>query len=185
MSRPASQSANTDDSGNYSFPSLPSGAYTLRAEAQGFKPIEQSGVILDAATRRAGRFHLALGSVTEVVSVAAAAQTCADQFRRCLQTNLRGQLTQIALNGRNYVQMLQLVPASSPPAPILQLGLNATAQRVNGIRTNSLYSWSTGRTTWITAPIATPLSIPTSTHRGDKILTSSYSAEFGGAPAPS
>jgi len=68
------QSANTDDSGNYSFPSLPSGAYTVRAEAQGFKPIEQSGVILDAATRRAVDFTLALGSITEVVSVAAAAQ---------------------------------------------------------------------------------------------------------------
>ncbi len=67
------QSAKTDDSGNYSFPSLPSGAYTVRAESQGFRHTEQSGVILDAATRRAVDFTLVLGSITEVVSVAATA----------------------------------------------------------------------------------------------------------------
>ena len=176
------QSANTDDSGNYSFPSLPSGAYTVRAEAQGFRPIEQSGVILDAATRRAVDFTLALGSITEVVSVAAAAQQVQTSSGDVSKLITERQLTQIALNGRNYVQMLQLVPgvvATSTDA--FSLGLNATAQRVNGVRTNSLYFMVDGTDNMDNGANSNAIINPNIDAIGEiKILTSSYSAEFGG-----
>src|SRR3954451_20947728 len=81
------QTATTDDSGNYSFPSLPRGTYTVRAEVQGFRPSEQSGVVLDAATRRAVDFALVVGSLSEVVSVAANAdqvQTSSGDFSQLI-----------------------------------------------------------------------------------------------------
>jgi hypothetical protein len=112
----------------------------VRAEAQGFKPIEQSGVILDAATRRAVDFTLVAGLHHRGRLRAAAAQQVQTSSGDVSKLITERQLTQIALNGRNYVQMPQLVPgvvATSTDA--FSLGLNATAQRVNGIRTNSLY----------------------------------------------
>ncbi len=67
------QIVNTDSSGSYVFPSLPTGAYNLRAENRGFRPAESTGVILDAASRRTVDFKLEVGSVTEAVTVTAAA----------------------------------------------------------------------------------------------------------------
>jgi hypothetical protein len=176
------QSATTDDSGNYSFPSLPRGAYTVRAEAQGFRPSEQSGVILDAATRRAVDFTLVLGPLTEVVSVAAAMEQVQTNSGDVSHLITERQLTQIALNGRNYVQMLLLVPGvvatSTDP---FSLGLNATAQRVNGIRTNSLYFMVDGTDNMDNGANSNAIINPNIDAIGEiKILTSSYSAEFGG-----
>ena len=92
------------------------------------------------------------------------------------------QLTQIALNGRNYVQMLQLVPgvvATSTDA--FSLGLNATAQRVNGVRTNSLYFMVDGTDNMDNGGNSNAIINPNIDAIGEiKILTSSYSAEFGG-----
>src|SRR5215471_12751043 len=42
----------TQDTGLYVFASLPAGIYTILAEKTGFRVTEQSGVILDAASRR-------------------------------------------------------------------------------------------------------------------------------------
>src|SRR4051794_6891188 len=175
-------SATTDDSGNYTFPSLPTGAYTVRAEAQGFRPSEQSGVILDAATRRAVDFTLVLGALTEVVSVEASAQQVQTSSGEVSKTITERQLTQIALNGRNYVQMLQLVPgvvATSTDA--FGLGLSATAQRVNGVRTNSIYFMVNGTDNMDNGANSNAITNPNIDAIGEiKILTSSYSAEFGG-----
>jgi hypothetical protein len=176
------QVATTDESGNYSFPSLPRGTYTVRAEAQGFRPSEQSGVILDAATRRAIDFALVVGPVTEVLSVAATAEQVQTSSGDVSQLITERQLTQIALNGRNYVQMLQLVPGvvatSTDP---FSLGLNATAQRVNGVRTNSLYFMVDGTDNMDNGANSNAIINPNIDAIGEiKILTSSYSAEFGG-----
>src|SRR5512145_300882 len=42
----------TDEQGFYSFPSLPRATYVLRVEAKGFRPMEETGIVLDAASRR-------------------------------------------------------------------------------------------------------------------------------------
>jgi hypothetical protein len=176
------QSATTDESGTYSFPSLPRGTYTVRAEAQGFRPSEQSGVVLDAATRRAVDFTLVLGAMTETISVSASVDQVQTTSGDVSQLITERQLTQIALNGRNYVQMLQLVPGvvatSTDP---FSLGLNATAQRINGIRTNSIYFMVDGTDNMDNGANSNAIINPNIDAIGEiKILTSSYSAEFGG-----
>jgi hypothetical protein len=176
------QSATTDDSGTYSFPSLPRGTYTVRAEAHGFRPSEQSAVNLDAASRRTVDFTLVLGEMTETISVAASAGQVQTSSGDVSQLITERQLTQIALNGRNYVQMLQLVPgvmaASTDP---FSLGLNATAQRVNGVRTNSVYFMVDGTDNMDNGANSNAIINPNIDAIGEvRILTSSYSAEFGG-----
>ena len=176
------QSATTDEGGTYSFPSLPRGTYTVRAEAAGFRSSEQSGVLLDAATRRALDFTLVLGALSEAISVVAAADQVQTTSGDVSQLITERQLTQIALNGRNYVQMLQLVPGvvttSTDP---FSLGLSSTAQRINGIRTNSIYFMVDGTDNMDNGANSNAIINPNIDAIAEiKILTSSYSAEFGG-----
>src|SRR5437763_1545615 len=64
----------TSDGGLYVFAALSEGTYTVRAQKEGFRPTEQTGVVLDAATRRSIDFHLEVGTVTDSVTVSAAVE---------------------------------------------------------------------------------------------------------------
>src|SRR4051812_31333498 len=55
------RTAATSDGGLYVFAGLSEGTYTVRAQKEGFRPTEQTGVVLDAATRRSIDFHLEVG----------------------------------------------------------------------------------------------------------------------------
>jgi hypothetical protein len=64
----------TQENGIYVFAALPEGRYNVVAEKQGFRASEQTGVVLDAATRRNIDFRMEVGAVTESVSVSAAVE---------------------------------------------------------------------------------------------------------------
>src|SRR5215510_2039557 len=66
------RSATTSEVGLYVFAGLPGGTYTVRAQKEGFRPVEQTGVVLDTATRRSIDFSLEVGTVAESVNVSAA-----------------------------------------------------------------------------------------------------------------
>src|SRR6266850_4779310 len=68
------RSALTSESGLYVFAGLSEGTYTVRAQKEGFRPTQQTGVVLDAATRRNIDFRLEVGTVTESVTVTAAVE---------------------------------------------------------------------------------------------------------------
>src|SRR5215204_2209176 len=61
----------TGDGGEYSAPSLPTGLYSVAAEAAGFKKSVQTGVKLDVGDRRRVDVALTVGNVEEVVTVQA------------------------------------------------------------------------------------------------------------------
>jgi hypothetical protein len=66
------RSAVTDASGNFVFPALVPSAYTVTAEASGFKKYEQRDIPLTAEERvDVGQLHLEVGQVTESVVVTA------------------------------------------------------------------------------------------------------------------
>ena len=107
-----SKAMRTENSGFYALPALPAGTYVLTAEKEGFSVSEQSGLILDAASQRTVDFHLEVGAMSQSVKVAAAAervQTASGEIGRVINDT---QLAQTALNGRNYVQLLRLIPGS-------------------------------------------------------------------------
>src|SRR5438445_13888846 len=61
----------TTASGEFSFPNLEPGAYTLTAKAAGFKTYEKKGLQLSASDRlAAGDLQLEVGAITETVEVA-------------------------------------------------------------------------------------------------------------------
>ena len=63
----------TNDSGDYEFPLLQPGNYTLTAAKQGFRPITQEGIRLEVNQIARIDLTMELGAVNEVVEVQAAA----------------------------------------------------------------------------------------------------------------
>ncbi len=142
----------TQETGYYVFASLPIGTYNLLAEKTGFRNSERSGVVLDAASRRSVDFTLEVGAVTESIAVVASieqVQTSSGDVGRLISNQ---QLNEIALNGRNYSQLLRLIPgAVATNLDPFTLALSTTGQRVNGLRTIPFTSrWMASRT-WTTA----------------------------------
>jgi Carboxypeptidase regulatory-like domain len=176
------QSVNTDSEGNFVFASLPAGTWNLRAEQNGFRPAERTGVALDAASRRTIGFALEVGAVTETLSVSAAGDQVQAASGDISRTITGTQVSQIPLNGRNYAQLLSLLPgAVSTSTNPFGLGLSTTGTRMNGIRSNSIYFNVDGADNMDNGGNSNAIVNPSlDTIAEIKVLTSSYSAEFGG-----
>src|SRR5437870_3601397 len=125
------RSAVTSDGGLYVFAGLSEGTYTVRAQKEGFRPTQQTGVVLDAATRRSIDFHLEVGTLTDSVTVTAAVeqvQTASGDVTRATDSR---QLSKIGLAGGNYSLLLRLIPG--PVATALDpfgLASSTTGQRI-------------------------------------------------------
>jgi len=86
------------------------GKYNVFAGKQGFRTSVQTDVTLDAATRRNLDFKMEISSLTECISVSTAieqVQTASGDMTRVISGQ---QLRQVALTGRNYSQLLRLIP---------------------------------------------------------------------------
>lgn len=172
----------TDEAGFYSFPSLPRATYVLRVEAKGFRPTEETGIVLDAASRRTVDLKLEVGQLSEAVTVTATMEQVKTTSGDVSKTVTERELSSIAVNGRNYAQLLRLVPGSiSTGGDAFSLNLSTTGQRINGIRSNSIYFLMDGADNMDNGGNSNAIVNPNMDAIGEiKILTSSYSAEFGG-----
>ena len=172
----------TQETGLYVFASLPAGSYTISVEKAGFRVTERTGVLLDAASRRTVDFTLDVGAVSETVNVAAAAeqvQTSSGDIGRLINNQ---QLNEISLNGRNYSQLLRLIPgAVATNLDPFTLALSTTGQRINGVRSDSIYFTFDGIENMDNGGMINAAVNPNADTIAEvKILTASYSAEFGG-----
>ena len=176
------QTTMTDERGLYVFASLAAGSYDLRAEMTGFRTSEQLGVVLDAASRRAIDFRLELGARADTISVSAAVEQVQTNSGNVARVITEQQLSQIALNGREYIQLLRLVPGVvATSLNVFNPRLDLTQQRVNGIRTNSIYFTIDGAENHDNGANSNAIVDPNLDALAEiKIETSSYSAEFGG-----
>jgi hypothetical protein len=116
------------------------------------------------------------------VSVSAATQqveTASGEVSRVINDT---QLSQIALNGRNYVQLLQLtVGTAALSLDPSTLNLSTTAQAINGVRTQSInFTLDGGRNVDEGQAINQIVNPNVDAIAEVKVNTSSYAAEFGG-----
>jgi outer membrane receptor protein involved in Fe transport len=70
---PRPLSTTSDSNGNYTFPRLPAGSYTVKATAPGFSAVNQIGINVTLGRIARIDFKLAVGTVAETVTVSAAA----------------------------------------------------------------------------------------------------------------
>jgi hypothetical protein len=133
-------------SGTYVFESVPVGAYTLKADAPGFKTYVLAGIEVHVQSVVTADVPLAVGEVSQQVSVTSAAPLLQAQDASLGQTIPSSQLNDLPLNGRNWLSLTQLsagtsaTSGSSPDNPG-QLQDNGVSQaqvdyRLNGIDNN-------------------------------------------------
>ena len=179
------RAAIVNESGNYLVSSLPIGEYEITAEAQGFKKATLKGVKLDVNAKLEVDLTLEIGSISESVTVtsdAAQVETSNGDVGRLITGQ---QATNLQLNGRNFTQLLALVPGvSTTNRSAMDLfggyGSNMSAQSSNGSRTDT-FSWNIdgvdnkdnggGGNNFV--------NINPDAIAEFKVLTTNYSAEYG------
>ena len=133
--------ATTNNSGYYVVVNLPVGEYSVTAEAKGFRKAEQTGIALDNAARITADFKLEVGTVTEtmVVSevVGETVNTVSGELRHTIDSE---QVQDLALNGRNYIELITLMPGvavTSLDQMAMTTSLSVSNQSINGNRSDT------------------------------------------------
>lgn len=111
-----SRTATTNESGNYTFPDLAPGVYSVSVEQTGFKRVTRANV--DVLVNSALRVDLTLqpGNVQETVNVTAEApqlQTERADTGRKVETKQLEDLPVLTPGGRNFQVLLNLVPGTT------------------------------------------------------------------------
>jgi hypothetical protein len=108
-----SRDTKTDDAGHYLLPLMPIGIYTLRVEFQGFKSVESKDVRLQVDEARELDFTLSPSTVSTEVEVSAAVVAVETTNPSLGQVITAQQVTQLPLNGRDFVQLATLTPGTT------------------------------------------------------------------------
>ena len=130
----------TNGQGYYVVTNLPVGTYKVAANQSGFGKVEKSGYRVDADGHVTVSFSLKPGEVTETVEVSAAGETVNTTSGEVSHTIDQSQVQDMALNGRNYIQLVTLVPGVAllnDDAMAQTTSLSATIGSVNGNRSGT------------------------------------------------
>jgi len=181
-----SRTLTTDSHGEFQAPSMPTGSYTVTAEAQGFKLASVSNLQLSVDQRVKVDLKLEIGAMTETVSIEASrplVQTSSSDLATTVNTK---QIETLPLNGRNFVQLTRTVPGVARGIPGANIdGAGSLAWRAsasfsaNGQRprdNNYMLDGIDNNEDWLQTVVLFP-----SVDALDefKLQTSTYSAEFG------
>jgi len=176
--------ARTGSDGTFSFPVLQPGDYTITVEAQGFKKVVKSGIVINASDRQStGIISMEVGQIGDTVEVTAdAAQLQIKTESGEQSTSINNQQIQnLAVNGRNYLDLLKLTPgvvvttgfATSGPGGLGNININGQRPGKNNLTIDGTTNVDTGSNG--TQHIALSLD----NIAEFKLLTSNYQAEYG------
>jgi hypothetical protein len=179
-----SRTVKSDADGNYLVSLLPVGSYTVKVEKEGFTTHVQKGIVL--VVNQNARVDAALkpGSVQESVIVesnAAQIETTSSTIGKVMEEE---SITQLPLNGRNYLQLGVLQPGVAPITTNLAKSGSAAAAdegfAVNGLRTQANVFLVDGALNTDLFFTASNLRPPPDAIQEFKILTNSYEPEYWG-----
>jgi len=188
------RTAQSDSSGHFLLPLLPVGMYTVKVDASGFKSAETKDLRLQVDENRELDFTLVPATVVETVAVNADAVTVETATPSLGQVITSEQVTQLPLNGRDFVQLATLTAgATSETNP----GSFFTQGSDSEVAARGSYSLSVGgsrpnSTDWLLDGVdnneLTAGGIGVFSSIDDiqefKVLTYTYSAEFGTRAGP-
>ena len=108
------QTALTDSEGSYTFAALAPGTYRIEARQEGFRPLTQSGVVLEPGQALELDLRIELGEQTTAVTV-----TESSLHIETADTTLGDKLgspkiSSVPLNGRSFTDLLALQPGVVP-----------------------------------------------------------------------
>lgn len=191
----ASRETVSDSSGNYTLPFLPAGEYTVSVTAKGFQTQNVSSLTLQVQQTLRQDFQLKIGDVAESISVdatAAALQTDNAVVGTVIDA---AKVVELPLNGRNFVQLAQLIPgvqAGTPGSITVRRGRGSigqtssafgeTGMSANGARDTANRYFIDGIEFMDYDAMSFSFSPSIDSLSEFKVETSSYGAESGGAP---
>ena len=103
----------SSSTGDYTFTLLQPGHYSIAVTAAGFKVSNTPDLAVEAGDRARNDAHLQLGASTETVNVEAQTPLLQADSATVSSTVTAQAVQDLPLNGRNYVQLVQLVPGAN------------------------------------------------------------------------
>ena len=184
--RGTSQQYTTDATGSYTAPFLVPGTYRVAVEKSGFKRATSVDTQVDVDQKARVDFSMQLGQLSETITVEAAAPLVRSETAELGEVVNQHSVERLPLNGRNFAQLVYLVPGVTQgqagenlsgastfnpraASDFNSLGsqANANAWLVDGIMDNEY----TFNTVMVQPSVESVQEF--------KVLTGTYSAEFG------
>ena len=117
----------TNSAGSYIAPELPIGVYSVKAEAAGFKAYERTGLKLDSNDTVRVDAVLAVGQVSESVTVAADVVKVESDTSEVSDLVSGAEIQNLAINGRHMAALAILTPGASSDLPDFNLPISVGA----------------------------------------------------------
>src|SRR5438876_2622453 len=139
LDRGINRTTTTNESGDYLVAALPIGTVSVSVVAQGFKKYEAKGIILRVGQKARNDVALQVGATKDEITVEGSNVAQVETQSSDLAGTVTGkQISQLQLNGRNFTQLVTLVPGVS----------NQTGQDEGtvGVYGNVSFSMNGGRT---------------------------------------
>lgn len=172
----------TNSRGVYAAYALAIGRYNVEVSAPGFKKVAKTDIQLNVADQLAINFSLQVGSVSETVEVTGATPTVNTETADISQTISTRQMTDLAVNGREFTSLQQLIPGASRTMgdeggtgfnSSRGFAINGQREQSTGFQVDGVENTDMGNGTGL-------LTSPGMETIGEfKMNTSNYSAEYG------
>ena len=173
-----------DDKGFYVVTNLPVGTYNVEASVTGFRPALQTGHELPDSGRLTANFKLELGGVSQSVTVTEVLGESVNTVSGELATTIDSeQVADLALNGRNYMELATLMPGvmvTSLDQMATTTSLSVGNQSINGNRTDTNHLAVDGGSNLDSGSNGSQINnVGVDFIQQVRIQTSAFSAEFG------
>src|SRR5450759_2799600 len=175
----------SNSDGEYSVPALPAPAsYNLTVNAPGFKKYQATGVVLQVAQKARVDVSLQVGAASAEVTVMGTTVAQVETQSSDLAGTVSGkEITQLQLNGRNFTQLVTLVPGVSNQTGADEAGVGITgsvAYSMNGGRIE-YNNWELDGGDNMDNGSNTSLNVYPSLEAiaEFKVMTSNYGAQYG------
>ena len=179
----------TGSQGEYIFPALLVGHYTVTVEANGFKKTEKSGISLNVHDKLEENFSLQVGALTESVTITAEAMHVETESATQAGLITGTEVHELPLTTRNFAQLAQLMPGVSNSSAVDTMYLGVTLPGgttatipfyINGERNSSTYWTIDGADNIDRGSDLTLLNYPSVDAIEEfKVLRGNYDPEYG------
>ncbi len=178
------RSAATDPNGYYAVTELAVGTYSVSVAVSGFQKAEQKAVAVVADGRATADFQLKVGDISQTVEVESTAteqvNTSSGELSKTIDQK---EVSNLALNGGNYIELLTLVPGTvvtNPDQFSVTTSLTATNQNINGNRGDTQNLTVDGAFNLVAGSNGSLMNNVNSTFIQEvKVQTSNFAAEYG------
>jgi hypothetical protein len=177
---------NTGDDGDYNVPFLIPGTYSVAVQKEGFKRSVSQNIVLDVDQKARIDVTLQVGQVSETMDVVASAPLVRSESAELGEVVGQRQVQDLPLNGRNFAQLVDLVPGVSAGQPGENLSGSSSFNPRAASNFNALGSQA-NMNAWLVDGIDdnewtfnTVMVQPSVESIAEfKVLTGTFSAEFG------